>query len=55
MKFQLYSTLTAGFDEAGKSGGGAASAELDEVKRMLVETNPYLLILTAVVSVLHMV
>jgi Cleft lip and palate transmembrane protein 1 (CLPTM1) len=55
MKFQMYATLTSGFDEAAKGGKGAASAELDEVKRMLVETNPFLLILTAVVSILHMV
>lgn len=55
MKFQMYSTLTSGFDEAAKGGQGAGSAEIDEIKRMLVETNPFLLILTAVVSVLHMV
>lgn len=55
MKFQMYATLTSGFDEAAKGGQGAASAELDEVKRMLVETNPFLLVTTAVVSVLHMV
>lgn len=55
MKFQMYSTLTSGFEEAAKGGQGAGSAELDEIKRMLVETNPFLLILTAVVSVLHMV
>ncbi|KIJ56616.1 hypothetical protein M422DRAFT_62579 [Sphaerobolus stellatus SS14] len=55
-KFQIYATLTAGFEEAGKqAGGGTGSAELDEIKRMLVETNPYLLVLTAVVSLLHMV
>lgn len=41
MKFQIYATLTAGFEEAAKGGQGAASAELDEVKRMLVETNPW--------------
>ncbi|KAF8592449.1 cleft lip and palate transmembrane 1 [Ramaria rubella] len=52
MKFQMYATLASGFDEAAK---GAGSAEIDEVKRMLVETNPFLLILTAAVSVLHMV
>lgn len=28
---------------------------MDEIKRMLIETNPWLLIVTAVVSVLHMV
>jgi len=55
MKFQLYASLSSGFDEAAKSGQGAATAELDEIKRMLIETNPFLLILTAVVSVLHIV
>lgn len=34
---------------------GAATSELDEVKRMLIETNPILLIVTAIVSALHMV
>lgn len=28
---------------------------MDEIKRMFIETNPWLLIVTAVVSVLHMV
>ncbi|KAF8528936.1 cleft lip and palate associated transmembrane protein [Hysterangium stoloniferum] len=55
MKFQMYASLTSGFDEAAKSGQGVATGELDEIKRMLTETNPFLLILTAVVSILHMV
>lgn len=55
MKFQIYASLTAGFEEAAKNNQQTGSAELDELKRMLTETNPYLLILTAVVSVLHMV
>lgn len=55
MKFQIYASLTAGFEEAAKNNKQTGSAELDELKRMLTETNPYLLILTAVVSVLHMV
>jgi hypothetical protein len=45
--------MSQGFDEAAKKKGGGA--ELDEVKRMLVETNPWLLGVTALVSVLHMV
>lgn len=53
-KFQIFATLTASFEEAAKQQGGSGG-ELDEVKRMLVETNPYFLGLTALVSVLHMV
>jgi len=55
MKFQLYASMTQGFEDAAKQQGGAATAELDEVKRMLIETNPYFLGLTGIVSVLHMV
>ena len=54
-KFQMFASLTHGFSEAAKQQGGAGMAELDEVKRMLVETNPYFLMLTATVSILHMV
>ncbi|KAG8907053.1 hypothetical protein FRB99_005430 [Tulasnella sp. 403] len=54
MKFNLFSTFTHGFDEAANKGGGAATADLDEIKRMLIETNLWLLITTAIVSVLHM-
>lgn len=42
-----------GFNEAAKQQGAGAGAELDEVKRMLVETNPWFLGLTALVSMLH--
>ena len=55
MKFQIYASMTQGFEDAAKQQGGAANAELDEVKRMLIETNPYFLGLTGIVSVLHMV
>ncbi|KAH9938336.1 cleft lip and palate associated transmembrane protein [Fomitopsis serialis] len=54
-KFQIFATMTQGFDEAAKQQGGASGAELDEIKRMLVETNPWFLGLTALVSVLHVV
>ncbi|TFY69424.1 hypothetical protein EVJ58_g405 [Rhodofomes roseus] len=54
-KFQIFATMTQGFDEAAKQQGSAGGAELDEIKRMLVETNPWFLGLTALVSVLHMV
>ncbi|KAF8625276.1 hypothetical protein AX15_005470 [Amanita polypyramis BW_CC] len=54
-KFQVFSSMTHGFNEAAKQQGGSSGAELDEIKRMLLETNSYLLVLTAAVSVLHMV
>ncbi|KAL5508262.1 hypothetical protein ACEPAH_5881 [Sanghuangporus vaninii] len=54
-KFQLFASLGAGFNEAAKQQGGASVSELDEIKRMLVETNPYFLMLTAAVTVLHSV
>lgn len=53
MKFQMFATFTQGFEEAANKGSGT-SADLDEIKRMLIETNPWLLITTAIVSVLHM-
>ena len=53
-KFQVFATMGAGFQEAQKQQG-ASSAEFDEIKRMLVETNPYFLMLTALVTVLHSV
>ena len=52
-KFTVFASLTQSFADAVKQQGGAASSELDEVKRMLVETNPYFLALTGAVSVLH--
>ena len=55
MKFQIFSSLNQGFDQAAQQQGGAAGAEMDEVKRMFTETNPYLLITTAIVTVLHMI
>ncbi|KAG9317779.1 transmembrane protein [Chiua virens] len=54
-KFQLFASMTHGFDEAIKQQSGGTGAELDEVKRMLLETNPWFLALTALVSVLHTV
>lgn len=54
LKFNAFAAFSQGFDEAANKGGGAASADLDEIKRMLIETNVWLLITTAVVSVLHM-
>lgn len=54
-KFQLFAAMTTGFKEAAKQQGGGTGAELDEVKRMLIETNPWFLGLTALVSILHVV
>ncbi|TBU49004.1 cleft lip and palate transmembrane 1 [Dichomitus squalens] len=54
-KFTIFAALTQSFAEAAKQQGSTSMAELDEVKRMLVETNPYFLGLTALVSVLHVV
>ncbi|KZW03735.1 cleft lip and palate transmembrane 1 [Exidia glandulosa HHB12029] len=51
-KFQMFASFTVGFEDAAKKG---SAGEIDEIKRMLLETNPYFLALTAIVSVLHMV
>ncbi|SJL13942.1 uncharacterized protein ARMOST_17393 [Armillaria ostoyae] len=53
IKFQLFATMTQGFKDAEKQQGSAANAEIDEVKRMLLETNPWFLGLTGLVSVPH--
>jgi hypothetical protein len=55
MKFQAFASMTHGFAEAAKQQGGAGTAEMDEIKRMLLETNPWFLGLTALVSLLHVV
>ncbi|KAG6861851.1 hypothetical protein C0995_011148 [Termitomyces sp. Mi166 len=54
-KFQMFASLTNGFKEAAKQQGAGAGAELDELKRMLIETNPWFLALTGFVSILHVV
>ncbi|EJD48606.1 cleft lip and palate transmembrane 1 [Auricularia subglabra TFB-10046 SS5] len=51
-KFQMFASFTVGFEDAAKKG---SASEIDEIKRMLLETNPYFLALTAIVSILHMV
>lgn len=55
LKFQMFAAVTNGFKEAAKQQGAGAGAELDEIKRMLLETNPWFLGLTALVSILHVV
>ncbi|CAL1701068.1 unnamed protein product [Somion occarium] len=52
-KFQILATMTHSFQEASKQQGASGMAEFDEIKRMLVETNPYFLGVTALVSLLH--
>lgn len=50
-KFQLFASMTMAFDQQANKGGGGA--ELDEIKRMFIETAPWLLITTFLVSALH--
>lgn len=52
LKFQMFASMTVGFEQAAQQQG--SGAELDEIKRMFVETNPWFLALTAAVSLLHM-
>ncbi|KAK9456260.1 cleft lip and palate transmembrane protein 1-domain-containing protein [Dipodascopsis uninucleata] len=51
-KFQMMASMDHGFKQQSQSLGG--SGELDEFKRVLLETNIYLLGITATVSILHM-
>lgn len=53
MKFGIFSTMTVSMEQTASQQG--SGAEMDEVKRMLTETSPWLLITTAIVTVLHMV
>ncbi|KAI7939177.1 hypothetical protein MJO28_014756 [Puccinia striiformis f. sp. tritici] len=46
-------SMTVAFDQQASKSGGAA--ELDEIKRMFIETAPWLLITTFLVSALHAV
>lgn len=52
MKFNIFASITASFEQSAQQQG--SGAEIDELKRMLTETNPILLITTAIVTVLHM-
>jgi hypothetical protein len=52
MKFNIFASMTASMDQAAAQPG--AGAEFDEIKRTLTETSPWLLITTAIVTVLHM-
>ncbi|KAL7751743.1 hypothetical protein RI367_002742 [Sorochytrium milnesiophthora] len=51
-KFQLYVGMADNFKKQ-KDNLGSTGSELDEVKRVLLETNPWFLALTMTVSMLH--
>jgi hypothetical protein len=55
MKFNLYASMDESFRTAAENPalGGAGVSEFDEVKRVFLETNPFLLALTGLVTVLH--
>ncbi|KAF9978490.1 hypothetical protein BGZ73_002155 [Actinomortierella ambigua] len=53
MKLNLYASMDMSFKQQSAFGGPSTGSEMDEIKRMLIETNPWLLALTAIVSVLH--
>jgi hypothetical protein len=53
MKFNIYAAMTQSMDQVSQQQG--AGNEMDEVKRMLTETSPWLLITTAIVTLLHTV
>jgi hypothetical protein len=50
----VFASLTESFKNATKQSGLSDGSEMDEVKRMLTETNPWFLGLTFAVSILHM-
>ncbi|KAI7860398.1 cleft lip and palate transmembrane protein 1-domain-containing protein [Circinella umbellata] len=53
-KFNMYSMFDESMKQQANSPmGGMSSSEMDELKRTLMETNPYLLATTAGVSLLH--
>ncbi|KAG0332410.1 hypothetical protein BG004_001286 [Podila humilis] len=53
MKFQMYAAMDISTKRQSGMMGATGGGELDEVKRMLIETNPYLLAVTIAVSLLH--
>ncbi|TIB16309.1 hypothetical protein E3P89_00302 [Wallemia ichthyophaga] len=50
-KFNLYANINDGIERSSQQQGTAG--ELDEFKRMILETNPYFLALTMLVTLLH--
>ncbi|KAG0268637.1 hypothetical protein DFQ27_006139 [Actinomortierella ambigua] len=55
MKLHMYASMDMSFQQQSAFGGASTGSEMDEVKRMLIETNPWLLALTGIVSLLHSV
>ena len=52
MKFNIYASMTVSFEQASQQQG--TGSEMDEIKRMLTETSPWLLGTTLIVTILHM-
>ncbi|KAK7205660.1 cleft lip and palate transmembrane protein 1-domain-containing protein [Myxozyma melibiosi] len=50
-KFQLLANMDAGFKQQALTGTGGG--DMEELKRILLETNPYLMFITVAVSILH--
>jgi hypothetical protein len=50
LRMEIFASMDDAFNKQAATGGGG---ELDEVKRMLTETNPILLATTLIVSLLH--
>lgn len=53
MKFGIFSSMSASLEQQAQNPTSGA-VDMDEVKRMLIETSPWLLASTAIVTVLHM-
>lgn len=54
-KLFMYAQMTAGFDNDNGFSTGKDPASVDKLKKMFLDTNPYLLAITALVSLLHTV
>lgn len=56
-KFTIYASMGASLEAQATSGpmGGGGGSEMDELKHMLLETNPWLLAVTILVTLLHTV
>ncbi|PWN54453.1 CLPTM1-domain-containing protein [Violaceomyces palustris] len=56
-KYQMLASMSDSFDKqatgAGGPTGGVAGSEIDMLKTMLLETNPWFLALTVIISILH--
>ena len=55
-KFNIFASISDSMNaQANNPMNGMSAGEMDEVKRMFLETNPFLLAVTVTVSVLHSV